>query len=77
MAIGTSSRASVRDTKVWQLALLPRMDARGDADRMLTLLGQARVVDDQIGVGAADELSACRANSFSIGARSQIPSEMK
>ena len=29
---------------------------RGDADRMFAFLGQARIIDDQKGVGAADEL---------------------
>jgi hypothetical protein len=54
------------------------MDAycRGDGDRTLTLLGQARIIDNQKGVGA-DKPIRWKANSFSIGLRSQIPPEMK
>jgi hypothetical protein len=53
---GTSPRASVSDTRVWQLAVL-RAEAywRSDPHRMRTLLGKRRVVDHQHGIAAADQ----------------------
>src|SRR5882757_6987370 len=53
---GTSPRASVSDTSVWQLAFLPRAEAYCEAtDRMLALLRQRSVVDHQHRIAAADE----------------------
>src|SRR5215467_9870509 len=51
---GTSPRASVSDTRVWQLAVLLSAEAWGYSHRMRALLGY-RSVDHQHGI-AADEL---------------------
>jgi hypothetical protein len=54
---GTSPRASVRETSVWQLAVLAKRRSilRSDTHRMRTLLGNRGVVDHQHGIAAADE----------------------
>src|SRR3979490_742393 len=52
---GTSPRASVSDTRVWQLAVLPSAEAYCAATpRMRALLGYRGVVDHQNGIAAAD-----------------------
>src|SRR6516164_7196150 len=54
---GTSPRASVSDTRVWQFAVLPSADAylRSDTNRMRAFLGYRRIVDHQHGIAAADQ----------------------
>src|SRR4051812_46899415 len=54
---GTSPRASVSDTNVWQLAVLPRDEAYcgSDTNRTIALLRHRRVVDDQHRIFAADQ----------------------
>src|SRR6266704_1136934 len=47
---GTSPRASVSDTRVWQLAVL-----RSDTHRMRAFLGYRSVVNHQHGIVAADK----------------------
>ncbi len=49
---------------------------RGDANRAVALLGQARVVDDQKRARGADEL-VCLPRPAPSGASSHTPSEMK
>src|SRR6202161_2976123 len=54
---GTSRDANVNETSDWQLAGLPerRGILRRDADRMLALFRQCRVVDDQPSLGAPNQ----------------------
>jgi hypothetical protein len=54
---GTSPRASVSDTKVWQLEVFPSAEAYCGATptEWGTLLGYRSVVDHQHGIPAADE----------------------
>jgi hypothetical protein len=54
---GTSPRASVSDTKVWQLAVLPSAEAYCAATptECVPFLGYRSVVDHQHGIVAADE----------------------
>ena len=53
---GTSPFASVAETKVWQLAFLPRAEAYcGAPHRARPLFRQRRVVDYQHGLLAADQ----------------------
>ena len=54
---GTSPRASVSETRVWQFAVLPNAEAywRSDPYRIRAFLGYRSVVDHQHGM-AADEL---------------------
>src|SRR6476469_9820147 len=51
---GTSPRASVSDTNVWQLAVLPR-DLWSDTNRTIALLRHRRIIDDQHRIFAADQ----------------------
>jgi hypothetical protein len=55
---GTSPRASVSNTRVWQLEVF-------DTDRMRALLGNRSVVDHQHGIAAVDEpIRVVRLNGF-------------
>lgn len=53
---GTSARASVSDTSVWQLALLPSIEAYcgGDPDGMLSLLRQGCIIDHKECIACPD-----------------------
>src|ERR1700674_1501574 len=53
---GTSSRASVSDTRVWQFEVLPSAEAYcgSDTDRMRAFLGKRGVVDHQHGIAATN-----------------------
>jgi hypothetical protein len=56
---GTSRRASVKDTRVWQLAFLPSAPAYCGANphRAASLLGQRRVIDNRPGIIVTPDLS--------------------
>ena len=55
--IGTSPRASVSDTNVWQFAVLPRVGCilRSYTNRAIALLRHRCIVDDQHCIFATDE----------------------
>ena len=70
---GTSRRASVSDTNVWQLARLAerRGVLRSDTNRTIALLRQRGVVDDQHRILAADESVGLNEQFYSNRAASQ------
>ena len=76
---GTSPRARVSDTRVWQLACLPSAEAYCGATptEALPFFGSAVSSTTSTASSLLSSPSALRANSSSSGAVSQLPAETK